>query len=357
MAVMTGADREIRWMAVKTRNALFDGTFFFAVRTTGVFCRPSCSSRTPRPENVRFFATADDARSAGFRACLRCRPGEAGPRTEGPGAIVIKALREIRSAGLDAISVDRLARRLGITAAKLQKAFRAAVGMSPKEVIDMMRLEEFKGNVRQGADITTSLYESGFGSSRSLYEKAGERLGMTPATYRKGGKGTTIRYTVARSPIGHMLVAATDRGICAVSFGDTPEDLQRELEAEFFAAEISSDDAGLAQAVDSILRGLNGERSILALPLDIRGTAFQMRVWSELRKIPYGETRSYAEVAAAVGNSKAVRAVARACATNPVAVVTPCHRVVGSDGKLSGYRWGVERKARLLDSEAKTEKE
>lgn len=214
----------------------------------------------------------------------------------------------------------------------------------------MMRLENFKENVKEN-DVTTSLYESGFGSSRSLYEKAGERLGMTPAVYKKGGKSMEISYTVVDSPLGKMLVAATERGICAVSFGDDERTLHDELSAEFYAAEISEDDSKLKDAVTSILRGMKGERTILSLPLDIRGTAFQMRVWSELRRIPYGETRSYAEIAEAVGNPKAVRAVARACATNPVAYVNPCHRVIGSDGRLSGYRWGIERKKQILDRE------
>jgi AraC family transcriptional regulator of adaptative response/methylated-DNA-[protein]-cysteine methyltransferase len=216
--------------------------------------------------------------------------------------------------------------------------------------MDMMRIENFKENVRV-ADVTTSLYESGFGSSRSLYEKAGERLGMTPATYKKGGKGMKIKYTIVDSPLGKMLVARTEKGICAVSFGDTQESLAKELSSEFHSADIRNDDAGLESAVKAILRGLDGEKTILTLPLDLQATAFQMRVWSELRKIPYGETRSYADIADAVGNPKAVRAVARACATNPVALVNPCHRVIGSDGKLSGYRWGIERKKQILDRE------
>jgi AraC family transcriptional regulator of adaptative response/methylated-DNA-[protein]-cysteine methyltransferase len=214
----------------------------------------------------------------------------------------------------------------------------------------MLRIENFKRNVRE-TDVTTSLYDSGFGSSRSLYEKAGERLGMTPATYKKGGKGMKINYTVADSPLGKLMVAATEKGICAVSFGEGEDELRNELEQEFFAAEILQDDSVLKDAVNAILKGMNGERSILSLPLDIRGSAFQMRVWSELRKIPYGETRSYGEIAEKLGNRNAVRAVARACATNPVAVVTPCHRVIGADGKLSGYKWGIERKEHLLKQE------
>jgi AraC family transcriptional regulator of adaptative response/methylated-DNA-[protein]-cysteine methyltransferase len=338
-----------RYAIVKNKNAAFDGVFCFAVRTTGIFCRPSCSSRTPKPENVTFFESPGEAAAAGFRACLRCRP-ESEFHIDRSAALTAEALKALRDREREIATIEELAGRLKISTGHLQKVFNAVLGLTPKEVMDIMRIENFKENVRK-ADVTTSLYESGFGSSRSLYEKAAERLGMTPATYKKGGKGTKIIYTIADSPLGKMLIAATDRGICAVSFGDTDEALQRELKAEFFAAEIGRDDTILTEAVDAIRKAIDGERSILTLPLDISGTAFQMRVWSELRKIPFGETRSYAEVAGAIGKPKAVRAVARACATNPVAIVNPCHRVIASDGKLSGYRWGIERKAKLLKQE------
>jgi len=338
------------WEALTEKDRSFDGVIFFGVRTTGIFCRPSCSSRRPKRENVSFFVTADDAQRAGFRACMRCKPLEA-KFTEPSAEIVSKALRVLRNQQIEIASVEDLAAELNVSTGHLQKTFKNTLGISPKETMDMMRLQSFKQTVR-GTDVTTSLYNSGLGSSRSLYEKAGERLGMTPAIYKKGGKGMTIRYTIADSPLGKLMVAATEKGICSVSFGDEANELKRELEGEFFAATIEEDDPGLSKAVDSILRGINGERTILSLPLDIRGTAFQMRVWSELRKIPYGQTRSYAEVAKNIGSPKAVRAVARACATNPVAVVTPCHRVVASDGKLAGYRWGIERKASLLEMES-----
>ena len=338
-----------RWMAVEAKNSEFDGVFYFGVQTTGVFCRPSCSSRSPKPQNVRFFETPDDAETAGFRACLRCKPKQ--ELTPGPAAALIGRAFRILLETVDEIpTVDELASRLDVSAGHLQKTFKAVLGLSPKEVTDMMRIENFKKNVRE-TDVTTSLYDSGYGSSRSLYEKAGETLGMTPATYKKGGKGMKINYTIADSPLGKLLVAATERGICAVSFGDDADSLRRELAEEFFAAEIEDNDSGLKDAVRAIVKSLDGEKTILTLPLDLHATAFQMRVWSELRKIPYGETRSYAQVAEAVGNPKAVRAVARACATNPVALVTPCHRVIGSDGKLSGYRWGIERKKALLEKE------
>ena len=345
------AQTDWRWLAVKSRNSAFDGVFFFGVQTTGIFCRPSCSSRSPKRENVVFFSTTTDAERAGFRACLRCKPTR--EYFPGPAATLVTRAFELLQED-EVPTIDELATRLGVTSGHLQKTFKAVLGLSPKEVTDMMRIESFKKHVKR-ADVTTSLYDSGFGSSRSLYEKAGEKLGMTPATYKKGGQGTKIRYTIADSPLGKLLVAATERGICAVSFGDDEESLRRELEGEFFAAEITSGADDLKSAVDAILKSLDGEKTILTLPLDLHATAFQMRVWSELRKIPYGETRTYAEVAQSVGNPKAVRAVARACATNPVALVTPCHRVIASDGKLAGYKWGIERKRALLEKEKRTE--
>jgi AraC family transcriptional regulator of adaptative response/methylated-DNA-[protein]-cysteine methyltransferase len=338
-----------RWRAVETKNGEFDGAFYFAVRTTGIFCRPSCSSRTPKRQNVSFYLTSGDAENAGFRACRRCKP------TEGyfPGAaasLIGRAFELLNSEDVEITTVDELSVSLHVSPGHLQKTFKSVLGVTPKEVMNMMRIESFKQNVRE-SDVTTSLYDSGFGSSRSLYEKAGEAMGMTPATYKKGGKGLAIKYTVVDSPLGKLLVAATGKGICSVSFGDDANGLKKELEAEFFAAEIEKDDAELKDAVNSILKGLNGERSILSLPLDIRASAFQMRVWLELRKIPYGETRTYGQIAAKIGKPSAVRAVARACATNPVAIVTPCHRVIASDGKLSGYRWGIERKKMILEKE------
>jgi AraC family transcriptional regulator of adaptative response/methylated-DNA-[protein]-cysteine methyltransferase len=279
---------------------------------------------------------------------MRCKPKQ----EYYPGSAVglINKAFEILRSGVEIATVEDLSSLLGVTAGHLQKTFKSTIGVTTKEVLKNMRLEEFKKNVKE-MDVTTSLYESGFGSSRSLYEKAGESLGMTPAVYKKGGPGLTIVYTIVNSPLGKMLVAATQKGICSVSFGDDAESLTDELRAEFFAASIEVDDKLLKNAVEAILKGLKGERSILSLPVDIRASAFQMRVWSELRKIPYGETRTYSQVAEQIGRPTAVRAVARACATNPVAIVTPCHRVIATDGKLSGYRWGIERKKQILEKE------
>jgi AraC family transcriptional regulator, regulatory protein of adaptative response / methylated-DNA-[protein]-cysteine methyltransferase len=307
--MMSTSDRF--WTAVSEKDAGFDGVIFFGVRTTGIFCRPSCSSRTPKRENVSFYVEAAEAERAGFRSCLRCKPLEA-TFVDLNSELIANAFRHLRSGEVE--TVDQLAQAVAVSSGHLQKVFKKVLGISPKEAMDMFRLENFKENVRE-TDVTTSLYDSGFGSSRSLYEKASERLGMTPAVYKKGGKGMTINFTIADSPLGKLLVAATERGICAVSFGDDEAALTDELSKEFFAAVVVKNDPSLKKAVDSILRGLNGERTILSLPLDVRGTAFQMRVWSELRKIPYGETRTYSDVAESIGNPKAVRAVARACAT------------------------------------------
>ena len=338
-----------QWRAVETKNPEFDGVFYFGVRTTGIFCRPSCSSKIAKRQNVSFFITPGEAERAGFRACLRCRPG----REYFPGAgaeLIVRAFEFLKATEMEIPTIDDLSGELNVSPGHLQKTFKAILGLSPKEVVDMMRLETFKRNVKT-TDVTKSLYESGFGSSRSLYEKAGETLGMTPATYKKGGKNMKINYTIVDSRLGKLMVAATEKGICSVSFGDNAEELKNELEKEFFAASIENNDAVLKDSVTAILRNLDGEKTILTLPLDLHASVFQMRVWSELRKIPYGETRSYGQIAEKLGNPKAVRAVARACATNPVALVNPCHRVIAADGKLSGYRWGIERKKQLLASE------
>lgn len=338
-----------RWQALKTKNREFDGVFYFGVQTTGIFCRPSCSSKSPKRENVSFFVTPGEAEKAGFRACLRCQPkNEYFP---GAGAqLIMRAFECLQSDEMEVPTIEDLSLQLNVSPGHLQKTFKAVLGLTPKEVMDRTRIEKFKQQVKR-TDVTTSLYESGFGSSRSLYEKAGARLGMTPATYKKGGKGLKINYTIADSRLGKLMVAATGKGICAVSFGDDEAELENELKKEFPAAISEKDDEILRDSVKAILRNLEGEQNLLDLPLDVRASAFQMRVWAELRKIPYGETRSYGQIAEKLGNARAVRAVARACATNPVALITPCHRVIAADGKPSGYRWGVERKGQLLKQE------
>ncbi len=268
--------------------------------------------------------------------------------------VVMQACQLIENSFDEELSLKFLAAELNVSPSHLQRTFKQTLGVSPKKFADAQRLNNFKKQVRQ-SDVTTAIYKSGFGSSRALYEKATLNLGMTPATYRKGGKNLKISFVTADSSLGKLLVAATEKGVCAVAFGETKQQLTANLAKEFPAAEIQPDEDKLQNYVRTIVEYLDGQRRTLALPLDLQATAFQLQVWTELRRIPYGETRSYKEIAERIGNAKAVRAVARACATNPVALVNPCHRVVGANGNLSGYRWGIDRKKILLDKEHSTE--
>ena len=340
---------EWRWQIVQNKNSAFDGAFFFGVHSTGIYCKPSCAARRPKRENTTFFASCAEAESAGFRACLRCRP-QLGSALSANAELVMQACVLIENNFNEALSLEFLAEKLKVSRSHLQRTFKQTLGVSPKEFADAQRLNNFKKQVRQ-SDVATAIYESGFGSSRALYEKATQKLGMTPAAYRKGGKNLTISFVTADSHLGKLLVAATERGVCAVAFGETAEQLTATLAREFPAAEIQPDEGGLEDYVRAVVEYLDGQRRSLDLPLDLQATAFQLQVWAELRRIPFGETRSYKEIAERLGNARAVRAVARACASNPVALVNPCHRVVGATGRLSGYRWGIERKKMLLDKE------
>jgi len=340
---------EWRWEIVNTKNRAFDGAFFFGVSSTGIYCKPSCASRRPKRENVSFFLTFEQAENAGFRSCRRCHPKESNSISP-PAQLIVKACEIIEEECGGEISLEFLAERLKVSPSHLQRTFKHTLGVSPKDFADALRFDNFKKQVRE-TDVTTAMYESGFGSSRALYEKANQNLGMTPATYQKGGKNTRISFAITDCSLGKLLVAATEKGVCRVAFGDANEELTASLIKEFPAAEIQPDANDLQDYMRAIVEHLDGRRKTLELPLDLQATAFQLQVWTELRRIPYGETRSYKQIAGQVGNTKAVRAVARACATNPVALLTPCHRVVASDGKLSGYAWGVERKKKLLEKE------
>jgi AraC family transcriptional regulator, regulatory protein of adaptative response / methylated-DNA-[protein]-cysteine methyltransferase len=335
------------WRAVIARDRREDGAFVYAVRTTGVYCRPSCPSRRPLRQNVAFFAAADDAERAGFRACHRCRPRS----TE--GALIdacVQAARAYLDAHLDEkVTLAALAAHVGVSAAHLQRTFKARVGLSPKGYADARRMARFKEVVQGGASVTEAMYGAGFGSSRELYERAPEALGMTPGAYRRGGRGASIRYTIVESALARVLVGATDRGVCAVLLAAGDEALTRELRREFPEAEISREDAALAELSRAVIARIEGGAA--EVPLDTGGTAFQRLVWSALQRIPPGETRSYRQLAEELGRPRAARAVARACATNRLAVVVPCHRVVRGDGTISGYRWGVARKKTLLARE------
>jgi len=340
-----------RWQAVLKRDSGLDGAFVFGVSSTGVFCRPSCPARRPRRENVRFFEHATAAEQAGYRACLRCRPKAADGNPQ--SGLVRAACRYIEQHIEDRITLVGLAKQFGRSPFHLQRTFKAVLGVSPKAYMDACRLRQVKQNLRDGHDVTTSLYAAGYGSSSRLYERTATQLGMTPEKYRRGAVAAVVRYTIAASPLGRMLIAATDKGICAIQFADSEATLQQGLMREFPFAVRRRDDAALTEWKTSLGRLIAGQEThpSSSLPLDIRATAFQRRVWECLQKIPRGETCSYSAVAKKIGMPKAARAVARACATNPVAVAIPCHRVVREDGELSGYRWGMERKEQLLAME------
>jgi len=336
--------------AVAARDRSMDGVFYYAVLSTGVYCRPSCASKRPRPENVLFFSTREAAEHAGFRACKRCKPDQAA--SDPHSQLVEKVCRYIDLHADQPVTLDALSRVLGISPFHLQRTFKARTGITPRAYADSRRLDSLKAGLREGHSVTRSMYDAGYGSSSRLYERASVQLGMTPSRYRKQGAGVTMRYTIARTPIGQMLLAATDRGISAIRFGDSAEKLERELRAEYSQAEIVRADRKLREQMQ-VLRGLMRGESAGRLPLDIQATAFQRRVWEQLQTIPRGSTKSYSEVAAAIGYPKSARAVARACATNPAAIAIPCHRVVRGDGGMGGYRWGAERKKKLLALESR----
>ncbi len=349
MPVPRAADR--RWMAVLARDREADGRFVYAVTTTGVFCRPSCPSRRPRRDHVTFFAAASDAERAGFRACLRCAPAGARPVSAAARAVA-DAAGYLRAHATDTVVLADLAARVGLSPSHLQRAFTARTGLSPREFQAACRAERFRTALRDGRDVTTATYEAGYGSPSRVSANRPTGAGLTPSAYRKGAPGALITYTVVTSALGRLLVAATAAGVCAVKLGASDAALAGLLTAEFPRATIRPGRlaGGWARAIAAAV----GARPATTpdVPLDVHGTAFQWRVWKALQAIPAGETRSYAEVAAAIGRPKAARAVARACASNPVALVVPCHRVVPAAGG-GGYRWGAARKAALLAREAR----
>ncbi len=361
--------RRSLWRAVQSRDRAADGAFVYAVRSTGIYCRPSCPSRKPRREHVIFFPLPEAAEQKGFRPCRRCRPRSArlrDPKIE----VVARICRRIDAhiladPGLDTGSEARLtlaslAAPAGMSPHQLERAFRNAMGITPRQYADAQRMRRLKSRLRKGDDVTTALYDAGFGSSSRLYERAPSQLGMTPAAYRRGGAGMQIHYTIVNSPLGRLLVGATNRGISALYLGESDATLRGAIQKEYPRADLifdgprNSNGAGrLSRWVEEILEHLRGQEPHLDLPTDVQATAFQRRVWEELRKIPYGTTKTYTQVARAIGRPKAIRAVARACAMNPVSVVVPCHRVVREDGNLAGYRWGINRKRVLLERESK----
>ncbi len=338
---------EQRWIAVVARDASADGAFFYSVRSTGIVCRPGCASRTPKRANVDFFDTLEDAEGAGYRRCKRCTPGEPSA-DERLAEQVVRACRRLEDEEPEP-TLAALATDAGLSRAHFQRAFKRVVGLTPKQYARTRRSERFRASLGRAATVTEAIYEAGFGSSSRAYE--GAELGMTPSAYRTGAAGLAIRYGVAACSLGWLVVAVSERGVCAIEFGDEPADLPKRLRARFPAARVAEGDPEFVRVVEQVVAFVEAPGDGLDLPLDIRGTAFQQRVWDALRQVPPGTTVGYAELAARIGRPEAARAVAGACAANGLAVAIPCHRVVRADGQLSGYRWGVEGKRALLDRE------
>jgi len=340
--------------AVLSRDASRDGSFVFAVRSTGIYCRPSCPARRPRREQVRFFQVPEAAEQAGFRACRRCHPRRV--QADDPQVELVRRIcHAIDEHDEEPVTLNALSTETGVSAHHLQRTFKTVMGITPRQYAESRRLNQFKSKVKEGCSVTEAMYDAGYGSSRGLYEKSSAQLGMTPATYGRGGQGMRIIYTIAACPLGRVLVAATERGVCSVALGDSDSELGAALFAEYPNASIDTRDTLISPSLNlwlsQVLEHLNGKSPRVDLPLDIQATAFQWRVWEELQHIPLGATRSYQEIAKAIGKPRAVRAVASACAGNRVALVIPCHRVIREDKSMGGYRWGLERKEALLKKE------
>ena len=346
-SIISGTTAARFWQATLHRDRRADGTFVFAVRSTQIYCRPSCPARRPLRSNAIFFRSPEDAEHRGFRACRRCRPKE----LQSAAALVARAAALLANSDEENVRLESIAAQIKASPEKLRRAFRTMTGLSPRDFAEAARMNRFKKMLRDGRSITEALYACGFGSPSRIYEKTNSQLGMTPAAYKKGAPGMFIEYSITRSSLGHVLVAATDRGISAIYFGENDKQLITELRAEYPKAELSANSTGHGPWVREVLKRIEGDRPSVDLPLDVQATAFQRRVWQELQKIPLGSTRTYTQVAHALGKPSSVRAVARACATNPVSIVVPCHRVIRSDGQLAGYRWGLKRKQQLLERE------
>ncbi len=338
-----------RWAAVVARDPAADGKFFYAVNTTGVYCRPSCASRPARPENVQFHATRAGAERAGFRPCKRCKP-EQPPLVERYAAMVVKVCRLIERAETMP-SLASLAAQAGLSAHHFHRVFKLATGLTPKGYAAAQRAQRVRKALGRGSKVTAAIFDAGYNSNGRFYEKSNALLGMTPATFRAGGANTAIRFAVGECTLGAILVAASERGVCAILMGDDPNALARDLQDRFPRANLIGGDHKFERMVAKVVRFVEAPARGLDLPLDVRGTAFQQRVWQALQKIPAASTATYSEIAQRIGAPKAVRAVAGACAANALAVAIPCHRVVRNDGGLAGYRWGVERKRALLERE------
>ena len=347
-----------QWEQVLARDASADGQFFYAVKSTGIVCKPSCPSRRPTRENARFFPTLSAALEAGFRACRRCEPERTSARPDPQARVIARVAKYLEQHAGKRVTTEALAKAAGVNRLTLLRAFRRVFGVSPAQYARTLRLETFKKKIKEPTmRVTDAIYDAGFGSSSRLYENSSARLGMTPREMRNGAAGIVVRFSVTDSPLGRMLVAATDKGVCTIAFGDDDAEVKDALRNRFPNAELVADDAKtgwLADAIAFVSSQTSEHPLAAAFPLDVRATAFQQRVWKALQEIPRGETRTYSGLAAELGSPSSTRAVAGACAANPVAVIVPCHRVVGKSGSLTGYRWGVERKRRLLEAEKKS---
>lgn len=349
-------NEEKYWKAVLAKDKAQDGQFYYGVVSTGVYCRPSCPARTPLRKNIRFYETRAQAEQDGLRACLRCRP--ASITGADSNRIRIRRLCEYIRANCqsgESLALEDLSLQVGLSPFHLQRTFKAMIGLTPKQYVEACRVEALKGGLRTGNSITDAIYEAGFGSSSRVYERVDTRLGMTPGEYRAGGKGVSISYVSVASPLGVMMMGATDRGLCFLQFGESQNELLQALRAEYPEAQLEAMKTPYSDQFDawmkSLLRYLRRETIRIDVPVDVRGTAFQLKVWNYLQSIPVGQVQSYSEIAAALGNPNGSRAVARACAANRVAIVIPCHRVIRGNGELGGYRWGADRKRVLIDLE------
>ncbi len=342
-----------KWDAVVARDDSYDGNFVFAVRSTGIYCKPSCPAKHARREQVVFFSEAKEAEQSGFRPCKRCRPLEAqSSRTR-----LVDDVCKFIDANLDGkLTLAKIGNHAGLSPYYLQRTFKHVLGVSPRQYVEARRLARMKYSLTRGQTVNDALYNAGFSSRSRIYKKTSS-LGVAPGTFRRGGQGLLIEYTIIDSPLGRLLVGATERGVCAVCLGASDEAVEASLSQDYFAADLHRNDQALKKWAAKFIEYFTGHPFNLKLPLDVQGTAFQCRVWKEIQSIPYGLTSTYSKIASAIGKPKAVRAVARACATNPVSLVVPCHRVVGSDGELHGYRWGLRRKQALLIHEKMSERE
>lgn len=350
----TPMNEAIAWESVLRRDASADDRFLYGVKTTGIYCRPSCPSRMPKRDNVAFFSSAKAAERAGFRACQRCRPNRAKTSDSAVQRARDYIDKHITDFSEERITLELLGTAAGVSPYHLQRKFKELLGLTPAEYVRVRKSERLKGELKRGETVSRATFGAGYGSSSRVYSDADARLGMTPATYRRGGAGAQINYLTVKTSLGTLLVAATDRGVCAVTLGDNAKYLEAALEAEYPAAartRVTTPSSQLAAWVEEIVGAVDAERARPHVPLDVQPSVFQWKVWRELQKIPFGETRTYTEIAEAIGSPRAARAVASACASNPVSVVIPCHRVVRRGGGLGGYRWGIERKRGLVEKE------